>query len=78
MYSNQAAQATSGLGNVALIAIGTSLVLDNAITLGTMMMFFVFRAFFVERLNNCVTYVMDLRRLQTHVERIDEVPVGRR
>lgn len=73
MYSNQAAQATSSLGNVALIAIGTYLVLGNAITLGTMMMFFVFRTFFVERLNNCVTYVMDLRRLQTHVERIDEV-----
>ena len=73
MYSGQAAQLTSGLGNVVLISIGTYLVLGGSITLGTMMMFFVFKTFFVERLNNCVNYLMELRRVQTHAERIDEV-----
>jgi len=73
MYSGQAAQLTAGLGNVALISIGTYLVLGGAITLGTMMMFFVFKTFFVERLNNCVNYLMELRRVQTHAERIGEV-----
>ncbi len=73
MFSTQAAQFSSGLGNVALIAVGSQLVLSNRITLGTMMMFFVFRGFFVERLNHCATYLMDLRRVQTHAERIDEV-----
>jgi ATP-binding cassette, subfamily B, bacterial CvaB/MchF/RaxB len=73
MYSSQAAQLTAGLGNVALISIGTYLVLGGSITLGTMMMFFVFKTFFVERLNNCVNYLMELRRVQTHAERIDEV-----
>jgi len=38
-----------------------------------MMMFFVFKTFFVDRLNNCVKYLMELRRVQTHAERIDEV-----
>jgi ATP-binding cassette subfamily B protein RaxB len=38
-----------------------------------MMMFFIFKTFFVERLNNCVNYLMELRRVQTHAERIDEV-----
>jgi ATP-binding cassette subfamily B protein RaxB len=37
------------------------------------MMFFVFRMFFVERLNSCVNYIMELRRIQTHAERIEEV-----
>jgi ATP-binding cassette, subfamily B, bacterial CvaB/MchF/RaxB len=46
--------------------------------LGTMMMFFVFKTFFVERLNNCVNYLMELRRVQTHAERIDEVISGDR
>jgi ATP-binding cassette subfamily B protein RaxB len=73
MFSNQAAQITSGLGNVVLIAMGTYLVLGNAITLGTMMMFFLFRAFLVERLNNSVGYVMELRRVRTNAERIEEV-----
>ena len=73
MYSGQAAHLTNGLGNVALISIGTYLVLGGSITLGTMMMFFVFKTFFVERLNNCVNYMMELRRVQTHAERIDEV-----
>jgi len=73
MYSSQAAQLTAGLGNVALISIGTYLVLGGSITLGTMMMFFVFKTFFVERLNNCVNYLMELRRVQTHAERIEEV-----
>jgi ATP-binding cassette, subfamily B, bacterial CvaB/MchF/RaxB len=76
MYSIEAAQLTAGLGNVALISIGTYLVLGGSITLGTMMMFFVFRTFFVERLKNCVNYLMELRRVQTHAERIDEV-IGR-
>jgi ATP-binding cassette subfamily B protein RaxB len=73
MFSTQAAQVTSGLSNVALISVGTYMVIGGSITLGTMMMFFVFRAFFVERLNNCVNYMMDLRRVQTHAERIEEV-----
>jgi ATP-binding cassette subfamily B protein RaxB len=73
MYSGQSAQLTAGLGNVALISIGTYLVLGGSITLGTMMMFFVLKTFFVERLNNCVNYLMELRRVQTHAERIDEV-----
>jgi len=73
MFSNQAAQITSGLGNVALIALGTYLVLASRITLGTMMMFFLFRAFLVERLNNAVVYVMELRRVRTNAERIDDV-----
>jgi ATP-binding cassette subfamily B protein RaxB len=73
MFSMQGAQATSSLGGVALIAASTYFVINNTITLGTMMMFFVFRTFFVERLNHCVNYLMELRRLQTHAERIDEV-----
>ena len=73
MFSGQAAQLTSGLGNVALIATGTWLVLGNAITLGTMMMFFLFRAFLVERLNRAVNYAMELRRVRTNAERIEEV-----
>jgi ATP-binding cassette subfamily B protein RaxB len=73
MFSTQAAQITSGLGNVALIALGTYLVLASRITLGTMMMFFLFRAFLVERLNNAVGYVMELRRVRTNAERIDDV-----
>ena len=70
MFALQGAQATSSLGGVALIAVSTYFVISNTITLGTMMMFFVFRTFFVERLNHCVSYLMELRRLQTHAERI--------
>jgi ATP-binding cassette subfamily B protein RaxB len=73
MFSSQAAQLTSGLGNVALIALGTWLVLASRITLGTMMMFFLFRGFLVERLNNAVGYVMELRRVRTNAERIEDV-----
>jgi ATP-binding cassette subfamily B protein RaxB len=73
MYSAQSSQATGNLGNVALIAAGTYLVIDGSITLGTMMMFVLFRTFFVERLNNCANYLMELRRVQPHVERMDEV-----
>ena len=73
MYSEQAAQLTGGLGNVALIALGTYLVLDNAISLGTMLMFFLFRAFLVERLNRSVRYVMELRRVGSNAERIEEI-----
>jgi ATP-binding cassette subfamily B protein RaxB len=73
MFSSQAAQITGGLGNVVLIAMGTYLVLGNAITLGTMMMFFLFRGFLVERLNSSVNYVMELRRVRTNAERIEEV-----
>jgi ATP-binding cassette subfamily B protein RaxB len=73
MYSGQTAQLTAGLGNVVLISLGTWLVLGGSITLGTMMMFFVFKTFFVERLNHCVNYLMELRRVQTHAERLDEV-----
>lgn len=78
MYSGQAAQLTTGLGNVILISIGTYLTLGGSITLGTMMMFFVLKTFFVERLNNCVRYLMDLRRVRTHAERIDEVMADER
>jgi ATP-binding cassette subfamily B protein RaxB len=73
LFSMQGAQATSSLGGVALIAVSTYFVIDNTITLGTMMMFFVFRTFLVERLNHCANYLMELRRVQTHAERIDEV-----
>jgi len=73
MFSSQASQLTNGLGNAALIALGTWLVLGNQITLGTMMMFFLFRAFLVERLNRAVLYAMELRRVRANAERIDEV-----
>ena len=46
MFSTQASQTRrTASANVALIALGTWLVLGNRITLGTMMMFFPFRAF---------------------------------
>jgi ATP-binding cassette subfamily B protein RaxB len=73
MYSAAVAQVTGHLGSVLLIATGTYLVLQGAITLGTMLMVVLLRAFFVDRLNNCVNYLMELRRLQSHTERIDEV-----
>lgn len=73
MYSGQNAMLMSGLGNVALVTVGSYMVLNSAISLGTMMMFFVFRMFFIERLNFCVNYIMELRRIQTHAERIEEV-----
>ncbi len=38
-----------------------------------MMMFFLFRAFLVERLNRAVLYAMELRRVRTNAERIEEV-----
>jgi ATP-binding cassette subfamily B protein RaxB len=76
LYSSQWSQLTGNLGTVALIATGTYLVVAGSITLGTMMMFVLFRAFFVERLNSCVNYLMDIRRVQPHVERIDEVMSG--
>ena len=73
MFSSQTSQLSNGLGNVALISLGTWLVLDNRITLGTMMMFFLFRAFLVERLNRAVLYAMELRRVRTNAERIEDV-----
>jgi ATP-binding cassette subfamily B protein RaxB len=73
MYSSQLAQMSSEIGNVALISTGTYLVLAGSITLGTMMMFFAFRVYFVERLYNCVDFLMQLRLVQTHAERVDEV-----
>jgi ATP-binding cassette, subfamily B, bacterial CvaB/MchF/RaxB len=73
LFSNQWSQLTGNLGTVALISTGTYLVVAGSITLGTMMMFVLFRTFFVERLHNCVNYLMDVRRVQPHVERIDEV-----
>jgi len=78
MFSRQAGQLTAALSNVALVSIGTYLALSGSITLGTMMMFFVFKTFFFERLNNCVNYLLELRRVQTHAERIDEVMTERR
>ena len=73
MFSTQASQLSNGLGNVALISLGTWLVLGNRISLGTMMMFFLFRAFLVERLNRAVLYAMELRRVRTNAERIEDV-----
>jgi ATP-binding cassette subfamily B protein RaxB len=73
MYSSQVAQMSSEIGNVALISTGTYLVLAGSISLGTMMMFFAFRVYFVERLYNCVDFLMQLRLVQTHAERLDEV-----
>jgi len=78
MFSGQIAELTGTLGNVALISLGTWLVLDGRITLGTLMMFFAFKTFFVERLNSFVNYLMELRRVQTHAERIDTVLGERR
>ena len=76
MYSAQAAQLSNGLGTVVLVSAGTFLVLQGSITLGTMMMFFVLKAFFVERLSNCVNFLMQLRVAQTHAERIEDVLTG--
>lgn len=73
MYSTEVAQFTGHLGGVLLIGCGTYLVLQGAITLGTMLMVVLMRTFFVDRINNCVNYLMELRRLQSHAERIDEV-----
>lgn len=73
MYSSQASLVTGSMSNVVLIAVATWMVLAGALTLGTMMMFVIFQAIFVNRLNNCATYVMELRRVQTHAERIEEV-----
>jgi len=73
MFSAQAAQVAGALSNVVLISMGTYLVIQERITLGTMMMFAIFQAIFVMRFNSCVSYVMELRRLQTHAERIEEV-----
>jgi ATP-binding cassette subfamily B protein RaxB len=73
MFSLQSSQLTGSLSNVALISTGAYLVISNTITLGTMMLFVLFRNFFVERLNNCANYLMELRRVQSHAERIDEV-----
>jgi ATP-binding cassette subfamily B protein RaxB len=73
MFSIQSSQLTGTMSNVALISTGAYLVISNSITLGTMMMFVLFRTFFVERLNNCANYLMELRRVQSHAERIDEV-----
>jgi ATP-binding cassette subfamily B protein RaxB len=73
LFSAQAARLATGLGNVALIAVGTYLVLAKSITLGTMLMVFMLSVFLVERIDNCVRYVMELRRVQTHAERIDDV-----
>lgn len=76
MYATQSSLVTGNLGNVALVAIGSYLVIADSLTLGTMMLFVLFRAFFVERLNSLVNYAMELRRVQPHVERIDEVMSG--
>jgi ATP-binding cassette, subfamily B, bacterial CvaB/MchF/RaxB len=73
IFATQTAQVSSDAGNVVLISVGTYLVLAGSITLGTMMMFFAFRMFFVERLYNCVDFLMQLRLVETHAERIDEV-----
>ena len=73
MFSTQAAQATGALSSVALITTATWLVINGALSLGTMMMFVIFQAIFVTRLNSCASYIMELRRVQTHAERIAEV-----
>ena len=77
MFSTQASQLTNGLGNVALIALGTYLVLGSRITLGTMMMFFLFRAFLVERLNRAVV-LRDGAAPRAHQRRADRGRDGRR
>lgn len=73
MFSAQAAYITSGLGNVALVAVGTWMVLSGATSLGTMMMVLLFRAFLTERVNRAVAYAMELRIVRTNAERIDDV-----
>jgi ATP-binding cassette subfamily B protein RaxB len=73
MFSLQAAYITSGLGNVALVAVGTWMVLSATASLGTMMMVLLFRAFLTERVNRAVAYAMELRIVRTNAERIDDV-----
>ena len=73
LYSAQAAQLAGALSNVMLISMGTYLVIQDKITLGTMMTFALFQTVFVMRLNSSANYVMELRRVQTHAERIEEV-----
>ena len=73
LYSHEASRLTAALGNVVLIAVGTLLVLDNRISLGTMMMFFLFQAFLVERIDRSVKYAMELRRVRTNAERLEDV-----
>jgi len=73
MLSSQAVQVAGTLGNVVLISVGTHLAIEGSISLGTMIMFVVMRAFFVERLNRWIAYMADLRRVSTHAERIEGV-----
>lgn len=73
MFGAHASQTIGTLSNVVLIGLGTYLVIEGALTLGTLMMLVIFQNILVTRLNNCTTYLMELRRVQTHVERIDEV-----
>lgn len=73
LYSAQASLVTGALSNVALIAAATWMVLEGSLSLGTMMMFLIFQAIFIHRLQSCVNYVMELRRVQTNAERIQEV-----
>ena len=72
MFSGQAAQLTNGLGNVALIAIGTWLVLGNDHARHDDDVLPVSRLP-VERLNRAVTYAMELRLVRTNAERIEDV-----
>jgi ATP-binding cassette subfamily B protein RaxB len=73
MYSGQLSRFSGVMGTVVLVSVATAMVIDSRLSLGTMMMFVMFQAIAATRLANCANYVMELRRVQTHVERIDEV-----
>jgi len=74
MFSIQSSQLTGTMSNVALISTGAYLVISNSITLGTMMMFVLFRTFFVETSSTIVrTTSWSCAAFSPMAERIDEV-----
>jgi ATP-binding cassette subfamily B protein RaxB len=73
MFATHVALVTGMMSSVVLIAMGTALVIGGSLTLGTMMMLAVFQTILVARLADCAAYLVELRRVQTHAERVDEV-----
>ena len=73
ILATHAARTAGYVGGAVLVGTGTVLVLDGSTSLGTVLMVLMLRAYFVERLTNCVDYLMELSRLQGHAERISEV-----
>ncbi len=73
MFSREVAQVTGYATSVVVVALGTYLAIIGTASLGTVLMIFFAQALLVNRLNNCVNYFMELRRLQGHMERVLEV-----